>query len=416
LILPLDNTWGDDHDLNTDTFNCEDHYAGSIAGKKYLSSSFTWENDSFVFDSDEHYTNGMRLRFINNPLCNSSTALEDIFRKIFSLGKFKIGEPKTGKGEHLITTGWSFGMNMYTPRDISNSNPQPNDRPWSGWAYFGQHLMNHKNYLPKENGDEDESIHYVEIQVGALDKWSQQDLIQKAWHELRDTTTPEGWDNQQSGKIGVNMYYSYTSPLKGRLNSYAKGSSASWRTGFALGNVFRTINLGITARWNFLGLSEKDLPDVVIFDVRDGPIIAANDRTDYDDIPVSVITNQPKDGLSFTPPPTVDVSPQKTEHIWKKKTKSRQIWRRTPILGVFANFEARYINYSHFLEGTSVETLPLVYDVEFGLMGKCKNSHIVFQLSLLYRSPEFETVDDVKAESNLIPRFTVTWVWDSIVN
>ena len=49
-------------------------------------------------------------------------------------------------------------------------------------------------------------------------------------------------------------------------------------------------------------------------------------------------------------------------------------------------------------------------------MGKCKNSHIVFQLSLLYRSPEFETVDDVKAESNLIPRFTVTWVWDSIVN
>ncbi len=36
-----------------------------------------------------------------------------------------------------MSAGWAVGQNIYTPTDITAERPDPSDRPYGGWLYYG---------------------------------------------------------------------------------------------------------------------------------------------------------------------------------------------------------------------------------------------------------------------------------------
>lgn len=91
---------------------------------------FKIENDTWGSDpTDRHYTDGFRLAW----------------RRKYSDRKswFPL---LVRDGECSLTSGFTFGQNMYTPTDIHDTAAQPDDRPYGAFMYIGayQRLYFHK--------------------------------------------------------------------------------------------------------------------------------------------------------------------------------------------------------------------------------------------------------------------------------
>ena len=221
--------------------------------KNLNSKKFLWENDAGI--TDEDYTNGMKWERQLYPECSDyfgkfgdSVALfHDHFA--FSRGNFE-----------STVFGYSFGMNFYTPGDLTVEEHIPQDRPYSGWAYAS--LM-HKNVGYFDDGERERiplSNSKLEIMIGLLGDWAGQDEIQIAWHDLPiiDSTDPKGWENQQDGELGINAVYNND------YYFYSLNEHLRWTLGFglSLGNVRRElkgrIGLGYSSdrlAWGFLDSS-----------------------------------------------------------------------------------------------------------------------------------------------------------------
>ena len=172
------------------------------------------ENDAPV--SDSHYTQGLELRLVDDL-----EVLKDgrVLRRTYAL-------------RNLI----------YTPEDISISDPQPEDRPWAGLTAvsWGEWVLFEK------------AMQHSEWMVGVVGPASHSDDIQSWFHDLIGSKHPAGWSDQVPDEPVVNWLWQryYPTDMWGRYDRW--GADLTFVYGAAVGTAFTHVNSGgrLRAGWN----------------------------------------------------------------------------------------------------------------------------------------------------------------------
>ena len=196
--------------------------------------SAQFDNDE-MGGSDRHYTSGFRLACTASP----PSFLDDIVT--------------SHRDPDAITNSWStysLGLNMFTPDDLSRSDPIENDQPYAGWLHLGFGLE--RETIPR--GDRLRFLDTFELQLGVIGPLSGAEHVQRFGHDLTNATDPKGWGNQLDNEPGANLFYS-------RQWTGAKEFSISTgndlpelyldvtpQLGAALGNVYTFGAAGLTLR------------------------------------------------------------------------------------------------------------------------------------------------------------------------
>ncbi|MBI4660964.1 MAG: lipid A deacylase LpxR family protein [Verrucomicrobia bacterium] len=184
------------------------------------------ENDLFV-NTDRHYTQGIRLSFLHTdgffPF-----GLTNVYSKI----------PEWGFRSEVGKFGYAIGQNIYTPADISATEPQVHDRPYAGWLYIGAIFQRRGWSLWDQPAQED-----LELDVGVVGPGSLAKDAQIWVHEVRAFDVPRGWHHQLKNEPGLRIKYqrSVRFPLF-RQDDFA--GEFSPHAGFSLGNVETSFRAG----------------------------------------------------------------------------------------------------------------------------------------------------------------------------
>jgi lipid A 3-O-deacylase len=188
-----------------------------------------FENDAFT-GTDEHYTNGLKFSWLSADLADwGQTGWR---KQTIEMLPF-INRPE---GEKNI--GLAFGQNIYTPRNIAVTNPDPLDRPYAGWSYLELAFVS-------KTVDVSDTI---SLQVGIVGPHSLSEDSQRIVHKWAGSARPRGWDYQLRDEIGVNLIYERRWRLYGRALYQTLGIDLVPHAGVSLGNVQTYANGGGTVR------------------------------------------------------------------------------------------------------------------------------------------------------------------------
>jgi lipid A 3-O-deacylase len=194
--------------------------------------SILFENDIF-YHTDRDYTNGVQLAWTTPP-DGSWNFATDAARLLPFYAQ---------DGE--VRTSYSFGQNIYTPSNLHLSNPDPTDRPYAGFLYFGIGVT-----------DETQTqLDQAQLQLGVVGPDSQAEEIQKLVHRIIHDTIPQGWSFQLHNEPAVVLVDEKTwrALESGRVLGFSFDIDP--HVGAAVGNVYDYVNAGAMARFGF------DLPD-----------------------------------------------------------------------------------------------------------------------------------------------------------
>lgn len=188
--------------------------------------SLLFENDLF-YDTDRHYTNGVRASWLSGPDGTPSWAA--------SAARWFPLFPDGG----IVRTSYAIGQNMYTPADIALRDPPLDDRPYAGWLYGSIGLI-------AETGRQ---LDQLELTLGVVGPASLAAQTQKFIHKITDSQEPRGWDTQLKNEPGVVLTYQRS--WRGFVSESVSGFAfdATPHAGGALGNVFTYANAGLTLRF-----------------------------------------------------------------------------------------------------------------------------------------------------------------------
>ena len=200
----------------------------STAGNFTISS----DNDLWGKESDDqHYTHGSLF----------SISTTNVFEWAYTdFASYVIGKP--------TRTTYNLGQYIYTPSDIETSELLPEDRRYGGLLYIGYALYADTEFQSKS----------LEIDVGVTGPASLAEKTQKAVHNRSGAQTPNGWHNQLSGKMALNMTYQnknkifkvedafdvilYYGGSFGNINTFVN-SGGSARIGLNIPNDFNMVNM-----------------------------------------------------------------------------------------------------------------------------------------------------------------------------
>ncbi len=352
-----------------------------IRASSHLNRSFIWENDSFLFSGrdDRHYTNGMKLKWTYNPCRVKHLWLKDGFSDLLSY---------FSKTKRDIYTGGVFGMNMYTPSDITQSARNLDDRPYAGWMYGGFVLQSIED-------DKRKSSHSLEIQIGAIGPIAAQDEIQTYIHNhITDSNEPLGWDNQISDRFGINALYMYrTNYHPFGKNGFGKYFRFSPHAGFTLGNVANFVNAGGIF---IIGKSGYDTPSLTI-----QPSII---KPEYPIKPPNF--KPPQDA---TPPQAM---PKYIESIDNtiSLSNARKSWKYY----LYGGVDLRYYASNIFVEGKgaakhNIDLVRGVYDLLAGFSVKPGSHDWKISYKIIHRSKEFASNNPAYEKSHKIGQINFEW-------
>lgn len=188
------------------------------------------ENDLWGSQDDRFYTHGMEVSFASAE--PAPVYLENISDML----------PFYHKGEAGVH-GFSIGQNIFTPENISQSAPNPNDRPYAGWLYLDLGIA----HRFEQRGDE-EGINGLVLTIGVVGPNSYADSTQKFMHELTHSDYPQGWNNQIYNELGLGASYTR------KWRTIYRGESGrefelGRHSGVMLGNVYTYASAGAMVRW-----------------------------------------------------------------------------------------------------------------------------------------------------------------------
>ncbi len=213
----------------TSLFGAE--YPNDVKNKKTFSLYF--ENDLFG-NTDKGYTNGIKLSWVSDDLTGYAESgrlpkwSQPYVRKLPFINK-----PGLQRNVTL-----SLGQNIYTPEHIEKKELIKDDRPYSGWIYFGA-AFHSKNYIKMDS---------LEIQIGIVGPESFAEQTQKFVHRVRGSQQPEGWDHQLKNEPGLFVIYDHKTRIL-RANHSGIDIDAITHVGGAIGNVYTFADTGMEVRW-----------------------------------------------------------------------------------------------------------------------------------------------------------------------
>ncbi|MCA8970813.1 MAG: lipid A deacylase LpxR family protein [Planctomycetes bacterium] len=240
------------------------------------------ENDFFSIDrrTDRYYTNGMRLEW-NLPPSWTPGFVDDLAR---SLPLFP-SEPDE------VSLGLSIGHQIFTPADITDPNPRPEDRPYAGWLYGGLTL---RSLDLDEDAAQHDAIHVLELQLGVVGPSSAADRVQTEWHEWFDLRQPQGWQYQLRDEPGIDVSYTHARrlvhfdaktvgiPFEGDILANVGGTLGTVHMQASAGGIVRFgFNLprdfGIGTIQTSVGdAGQRDAPPLYVFAGAQGRAVAHN--------------------------------------------------------------------------------------------------------------------------------------------
>ncbi|MCF8179644.1 MAG: lipid A deacylase LpxR family protein [Sulfuritalea sp.] len=130
------------------------------------------END-ILSRTDRYYTSGIKLGG-GAPFDLLQLPATELLKQL---------APEGGSNIHL---GLFVGQNLYTPKSIKISAPQPLDRPWAAWLYLGGVAQRAKAHR----------LDTVELYVGIVGPSALGREVQSGWHKLIGSPQPMGWHHQ----------------------------------------------------------------------------------------------------------------------------------------------------------------------------------------------------------------------------
>ncbi len=230
VCLPLPSAFAD-------TSKCK-----NLQGESKASLMFTLENDLFaeklgLTKSDRWYTSG-----VNFTAKKNSAAPFELDQRLVKLADVK---------EHsfCVEYGLNFGQLMFTPADLRNPAPQPDDRFWGAWLYLGT-IAQVRPASPSSEKAEygfKDSVTTVKFDIGVVGPAALGEQSQKFIHRAINAPIPEGWKNQLKNELGVQLTLSRAN-IFAPAHSNKLGFDITGHYGFAVGTVFNYANAGATIR------------------------------------------------------------------------------------------------------------------------------------------------------------------------
>jgi hypothetical protein len=194
--------------------------------------SILFENDIF-YNTDRDYTNGVAFAWTTAP----ENALDLATRTARTLPFF------ARDGE--VRTDYVLGQNIYTPTDLTLSDPSPTDRPYAGFLYVGVGVID----------ETDTQLDQAQLQLGVVGPGSLAEESQKLVHTIIHDTIPQGWSYQLHNEPGVVLIdeKAWRGIESGRFLGFS--FDVDPHVGGAVGNIYDYANAGAMARIGF------ELPD-----------------------------------------------------------------------------------------------------------------------------------------------------------
>jgi len=185
------------------------------------------ENDYFVSDDDSQYTHGMRLSYYSG-----ANEVPGIVREGAQLLPFF-----ADWGD--LRSSFAIGQNMYTPDDLSATEPIEDDRPYAGWLHVDIGLTS----------DTQARRDLVELSLGVVGPASHAEQVQTEFHKVIDAPVGEGWDNQIGNEPAVMLSYErqYRGYEPWHVGDLEVDAVPNW--GFAVGNVYDYASTGVMFRF-----------------------------------------------------------------------------------------------------------------------------------------------------------------------
>jgi hypothetical protein len=147
------------------------------------------ENDSLYFNSDKHYTQGLRLSMlsplIEQPWANAPFDFIGNIPTVFQPG-----------GDRRVA--FFAGQSIFTPKNLDIKPPDPTDRPYAGWLYGGISFLQETGGTALENLEIDLGV----VGPGALGRQAQNDF-----HQFIGIHQAQGWSNQIQHEVGGVVSY-----------------------------------------------------------------------------------------------------------------------------------------------------------------------------------------------------------------
>jgi hypothetical protein len=147
------------------------------------------ENDSLYFNSDKHYTQGLRLSALT-PVLERGWE-NDIFDFIGNVPT--VFGPGGTRRAALFT-----GQSIFTPKNVNIKPPDATDRPYAGWLYGGASLLQETDGSTLEN---------LEIQLGVVGPGALGKQAQNNFHQFIDVHQAQGWSKQIQHEVGGVLTY-----------------------------------------------------------------------------------------------------------------------------------------------------------------------------------------------------------------
>lgn len=183
------------------------------------------ENDSLYFNSDKHYTQGLRLSDLL-PDVGPQSAWNGPFNLLGSIAPIfsEDGTDIPYSRRYVLF----LGQSIFTPKNLTLKNPSTHDRPYGGWLYTGSSLLQESDKKMLENFEFDVGL----VGPGALGK-----QVQNDFHQFIDVKQAQGWADQIQNEPGITLNYErlWRLALIGDGNN---GVDFVPQAGATIGNVF----------------------------------------------------------------------------------------------------------------------------------------------------------------------------------
>lgn len=184
------------------------------------------ENDLFGGGTDENYSSGVRLGYIdlNSQFPKFAHNIAD------ALPMFDINETSS--------IFYSLGQNLYTP-DINHVDHIDGDRPWAAFLYGSVGMVT----FTGNHVDE------LEATIGIIGPAAMGEPIQKWIHEnISGSPEPQGWDHQLDNEPGLMLGWQRSFPryFSGPLGPFLWSVAPHY--GGTIGNVMSYAESGLNVR------------------------------------------------------------------------------------------------------------------------------------------------------------------------
>jgi lipid A 3-O-deacylase len=182
------------------------------------------ENDNLGGGTDQYYTSGVRLGYMN-----LNAEFPEFAHDIASfIPTFDINETSS--------VFYSLGQNLYTPRNIENRTQNPDDRPWAAFLYGSIGMIS----MTDNHTDE------VELTLGMVGPAALGEQTQKFIHRhISNSPKPNGWSNQLKNEPAVMIAWQRAWPKFLSADFGPLHASVRPHHGITLGNVYTHANAGI---------------------------------------------------------------------------------------------------------------------------------------------------------------------------